>query len=132
MSNAELIERLVSPATPTIYGQDVMTMREAAHAIESADKRIADLTDEIERLRGEIAAMTERHEQVCIGAREELRKRWDAEAGYNVIAERLYFSPLALIDTRDVLSICALREEDFPALYALQGKRVRLVVEGDE
>ena len=46
MSNKELIERLCNPVTPTIYGQDVLTMREAAHALELADKRIAELEAE--------------------------------------------------------------------------------------
>lgn len=36
-------------------------------------------------------------------------------------------APEAVMDTRDVLGICAPTEEDFPALYALQGKLVRLV-----
>ena len=33
----------------------------------------------------------------------------------------------AVMDTRTVLGVCALQEDDFPALYALQGHRVRLV-----
>lgn len=36
-------------------------------------------------------------------------------------------APEAIMDTRDALGICAPTEEDFPALYALQGKHVRLV-----
>jgi hypothetical protein len=43
-------------------------------------------------------------------------------------AEKLAAAPIAMMDTRPPLSICALKEEDFPALYALQGKRVALVV----
>ena len=35
--------------------------------------------------------------------------------------------PVALMDTRDALGVCALKEEDFSALYALQGRRVALV-----
>jgi hypothetical protein len=31
------------------------------------------------------------------------------------------------MDTRDALGLCAPTEEDFDALYALQGKRVALV-----
>ena len=31
------------------------------------------------------------------------------------------------MDTREALAVCAEREEDFPALYALQGRRVLLV-----
>lgn len=41
---------------------------------------------------------------------------------------RLASAPLAVMDARDILGICAPTEEDFPALYAIQGKRVRLVV----
>ena len=35
--------------------------------------------------------------------------------------------PVAILDTRDALGICAPTEADFPALYALQGRRVALV-----
>jgi len=39
-------------------------------------------------------------------------------------------APVAIMDSRTaLLGLCAPMEEDFPALYALQGKRVRLVVE---
>lgn len=40
-------------------------------------------------------------------------------------------APVAFMDTRDVLGICAPTEEDFPALYAIQGRRVRLVVDDE-
>ena len=36
-------------------------------------------------------------------------------------------APVAIMDTRDALGLCAPAEEDFPALYALQGHRVALV-----
>lgn len=45
------------------------------------------------------------------------------------LAERLSAAPVAIMDTRDVLGICAPTEEAFPSLYALQGKRVRLVID---
>lgn len=48
------------------------------------------------------------------------------------LRERINSSPVAMMDTRDALGVCALKEEDFPALYALQGKRVRLVVDDKE
>ena len=35
----------------------------------------------------------------------------------------------AIMDTRAALSVCAPTEDDFPALYALQGQRVRIVRE---
>jgi len=41
--------------------------------------------------------------------------------------ERMALAPIALMDTRIALGLCALAEEDFPALYALQGRRVALV-----
>ena len=36
-------------------------------------------------------------------------------------------APTAIMDTRTELSLCAPTEADFPALYALQGRRVALV-----
>ena len=36
------------------------------------------------------------------------------------------------MDTRAALSVCAPTEDDFPALYALQGQRVRIVEEVGE
>lgn len=37
----------------------------------------------------------------------------------------------AIMDTREALSVCAPTEDDSPALYALQGQRVRIVKEGE-
>jgi hypothetical protein len=42
-------------------------------------------------------------------------------------AEKLAAAPVAIMDTRTALAVCALSEDDFPALYALQGRRVALV-----
>ena len=42
---------------------------------------------------------------------------------------RIDSAPVAIMDTRDALGLCAPTEEDFPALYAIQGKRVRLVLD---
>lgn len=36
-------------------------------------------------------------------------------------------APVAIMDTRDALGLCAPTEYDFPALYALKGRRVALV-----
>ena len=38
----------------------------------------------------------------------------------------------AIMDGRAALSVCAPTEDDFPALYALQGQRVRIVKEAGE
>jgi hypothetical protein len=45
--------------------------------------------------------------------------------------EAVEAAPVAIMDTRDVLGICAPTEDDFPALYALQGQRVALVRVGE-
>ena len=42
-------------------------------------------------------------------------------------ANRLAAAPVAIMDTRDSQGLCAPTEEDFQALYALQGRRVALV-----
>lgn len=42
---------------------------------------------------------------------------------------RIDSAPVAIMDTRDVLGICAPTEDAFDALYALQGHRVRLVID---
>lgn len=41
--------------------------------------------------------------------------------------DALRCAPIAMVDTRDALCLCAPTEEAFPALYALQGKFVALV-----
>ena len=43
------------------------------------------------------------------------------------LCDALTNAPSAIMDTRSELAVCAEREEDFPALYALQGRRVLLV-----
>ena len=44
------------------------------------------------------------------------------------LRERIDGAPHAYMDTRVALGLCAPTETDFPALYALQGKNVALVV----
>ncbi len=43
------------------------------------------------------------------------------------VEQLLKEAPVAIMDTRASLGLCALTEEDFPALYALQGHRVALI-----
>ena len=45
------------------------------------------------------------------------------------LAARISAAPVAIMDTRDVIGLCAPTEDDFAALYALQGRRVRLVLD---
>lgn len=54
---------------------------------------------------------------VCMLLAEEVRRQRD----------RIDSAPVAIMDTRDALGLCAPAEEDFPALYALQGRRVALI-----
>jgi hypothetical protein len=43
------------------------------------------------------------------------------------LARRVEDASIAIMDRRDALGICAPAEEDFPALYALQGQRVAIL-----
>lgn len=53
-------------------------------------------------------------------------------AQYDALVARVASAPVALMDTRTALGLCAPTNDDFPALYALQGKRVRLVLEDSD
>lgn len=78
---------------------------------------------EIMRLREAIPKFSDRNTTVL---------RWriaEVQAKCEALQARIDAGPAAIMDTRDALGICAPTEEDFPAIYALQGKRVRLVVE---
>ena len=61
---------------------------------------------------------------------------WDQDADTcreaAALARRVEDAPVATMDKREFLSLCAPTWEDFPALYALQGKRVRLVPEAGQ
>lgn len=59
------------------------------------------------------------YHQACIDAANEIDR----------LRSLIDSAPVAIMDTRAALGICAPTEEDFPALYALQGKRVRLVAD---
>ena len=43
------------------------------------------------------------------------------------LQDELAAAPVAIMDTRHALGLCAPSEDDFPALYALKGRRVALV-----
>jgi hypothetical protein len=47
------------------------------------------------------------------------------------LAKRYEDAPVAIMDTRDALGLCAPTEADFPALYAIQGQRVRILLDTD-
>lgn len=80
-------------------------------------QRRDDTDAEIERLRAEMGE--------AIAERDALRARAERAEG------RIASAPIAIMDTRDALGLCAPTEEDFPSLYALQGKTVALVVVND-
>ena len=83
-----------------------------------------DAIAEIERLRAELAD----YKNACEGSAADLRAR---DATIAALTARIEGAPVAIMDTRHALGLCAPTEEDFPALYALQGKRVALVVIDD-
>lgn len=85
--------------------------------------------DEIERLRAEVAKVKRLYADCdgCLGRT--LARAETAERELAALREMIEKAPVAIMDTRDVLGICAPAEEDFPALYAMQGHRVRLVRE---
>jgi hypothetical protein len=45
------------------------------------------------------------------------------------LAKRYEDAPVAIMDTREALGLCAPTEADFPALYAIQGQRVRILLD---
>ena len=55
------------------------------------------------------------------------RKGYAFGATFGDAANKLASAPVAIMDTRAALGLCALEEDDFQALYALQGHRVALV-----
>lgn len=63
------------------------------------------------------------------GRMEVHRRIEEAEREIDRLRNRINAAPVAVMDTRDALGICAPTEDAFPALYALQGKRVRLVLD---
>ena len=83
------------------------------------------MSDEIERLRAEVAALREQYEGI-----EEERNAMDAiESERDALLARIENSPRATMDAScDGLGLCAMVKEDFPLLYAIRGKRVALVV----
>ena len=48
-------------------------------------------------------------------------------AHYECAMRLIRTAPVAIMDTRTALSLCAPNESDFPALYALQGREVALL-----
>jgi len=60
------------------------------------------------------------------------RKGYAFGSSFGEAATRLAAAPVAIMDTRAALGLCALEEDDFQALYALQGHRVALIDIDDE
>ena len=51
-------------------------------------------------------------------------------AEIEALRKRIESAPIAIMDSRAELGFCAMKEGHFKGLYALSGKKVRLVVEG--
>lgn len=60
------------------------------------------------------------------------RKGYAFGATFGDAANKLASAPVAIMDRRAALTLCAITEEDFPSLYALQGHRVALIDMDDE
>jgi hypothetical protein len=60
-------------------------------------------------------------------AQQLLSERDTLQAEVDALRARINNSPVAFMDTRVTLGLCALTEADFPALYAMAGKRVAIV-----
>lgn len=86
-------------------------------------RQISALCDEVERLRSENALL--RSGDTCARQCEGMAYRIEARR----LAARIAAAPVAFMDTRAALGLCAPTEADFQVLCALQGKRVRLLVE---
>jgi hypothetical protein len=72
------------------------------------------------------AAVERRGDEYMLAAAQTAWGTWQAAR-----ADLLAAAPVAIMDTRTELGLCAPTEADFPALYALQGRRVALVDLGE-
>jgi hypothetical protein len=91
--------------------------RQAIQMMSERDGLIGDLSDAEER------SALRSHERT-----EAVMRADRADAQLAALQSRIDNSPVAIMDKREWLCLCAPTEEDFPALYALQGKTVYLVV----
>ncbi len=57
---------------------------------------------------------------------------WGGDMAARDAVSRLAAAPVAVMDIRDGLGLCALKEEDFPTLIALKGRRVAIVDLGED
>src|SRR6185312_13430275 len=116
----------VEPLTRASVRADCLAAYQAAYA--SRDAEVDALQDALFQI--SVRLKTERESDM-----DDMSWHTDMIARAQYLAnqcQRIESAPVAIMDTRDALGICAPTEEDFPALYALQGKRVRLVVEDGE
>lgn len=84
----------------------------------------ADVADEIERLRSALRYQDARDGR--IGTHGPGCYSW-GPGHYECALGLVTKAPVAIMDTRDALGLCAPTEADFPALHALRGHRVALV-----
>lgn len=121
---------------------EIENLRSELHAADALRERLtAILTATADALKGPPGPVVSAHSWHDLAdVADDLRGRWaGAEARCCTLARterenrelraRIDLAPVAIMDTRDALGICAPAEEDFHALYALQGKHVRLVAE---
>lgn len=111
-----LDENVVAP----LYDQSALdNARQAIYEAEAA-QLIAPLRAEIGQLRHALA-------QSGKLAEDRLQQMKADRDVFLKLRSKLDRAPVAIMDTRDALGLCAPTEDDFPALYALKGRRVALV-----
>lgn len=88
------------------------------------DQEIEELRLEIERLKAENEML--RNGDTCGRACEGAAYRIEAQRLKKMIND----APVVLLRGSDI--VYAVNEKDFAALYALSGKRVRIIVDGDK
>ena len=86
---------------------------------------VSALCDEIDRLRAVVAEWEKLCDPCILHAN--LLRGLPARMSREALLHLIGGCPVAIMDTRNALGLCAPTEADFPALYALQGHRVALV-----
>lgn len=104
----------INPAYADQRGTESWERKRAIAIVEKWQDKHAALEEAYQKQRETAAAMISHRDEIINGLR-----------------ARITYAPAAILDTRDVLGICAPTEEDFPALYAIQGRRVQLVLDDE-
>ena len=94
-------------------------------------RALCEARDEARRDRTALRSMVDQQNAALNDAASEIERLLAVQCERDELRARIAAAPVAIMDTREGLGVCAPTEDDFPALYALQGKRVRLVAEDE-